>query len=305
MAFNPGLAVLKLIAAFAVVWIHFGLGGGRLTSWSVPLFVFLSFYLTGAPRDGIIRRLGRLARPFLFWSVVTWLVCGAMGVGWSLTALGLQCVTGHTVCPPLYYVVEVLVMTVAFGLIARLKRWREILIGLTLCCWVAQYTGLNHALFGSLGIPFRYTLGRFAELMPSGVLGVLAHDWVGCHPLRFSRRGLHCCAAGVILGLLLSQVLDRGVAGFAYAGVGLVLQAAGLTGAFALVGQRFVGRLAWLKVCGPLSAFVYFSHFVVGWALMRVWQLSSGLMLAVIVFGLCAGAAIVVCRFGWTRRLMF
>lgn len=66
---NYGISLLKIIAAFAVVWAHFGLGMGRLTTWAVPSFVLISFWLTSrviTEGDGTVikKRVQRIVIPF-------------------------------------------------------------------------------------------------------------------------------------------------------------------------------------------------------------------------------------------------
>ena len=71
---NFGIDFLKTLACIGVVSLHFG-GGVKLCVVSVPVFMFLSLFLSAQViqgGSGIASRIIRLYHPFCAWGLIYW-----------------------------------------------------------------------------------------------------------------------------------------------------------------------------------------------------------------------------------------
>lgn len=277
---NYGISLLKIIAAFAVVWAHFGLGMGRLTTWAVPSFVLISFWLTSrviTEGDGsaVKKRVLRFVIPFLFWGFIAWVANGVLSGLWSSKSLALQLTLGHAVCPPLYYLFDVcLIVLILWGLAFYFGSRYVLWSGVICFCLLAQYLGLNAWTFGDLAEPYRYPLGRLVELLPYGALGLCLRN------PRFSYKWL----IGVLFGLGVYKFVDCRVEGFGYNGIGLMIETVCICSFFIALGQKFSERLPKASRFDILSGGVYFTHYIIGSCFVACTDLREGALLVAIIF---------------------
>ena len=105
--YNSGIDVLKVLACFGVVLLHFG-HDVKVATLSVPIFMFVSTYLCarlfteGTWRELFIR-LRRLYVPFVVWGVSYWLMFCLFNRSFDIVVLIKQLAIGAPACPVLYF----------------------------------------------------------------------------------------------------------------------------------------------------------------------------------------------------------
>lgn len=195
---NIGLDLLRILMSFGVVLCHFwhvdlhGPAGvwaffDQLKGLAVPVFMLMTFLLSARrfeAADGVWlkRRLVRLWKPFLFWSVIAWCVaqvlfaCSGMhkvDVGDLLLQLLLG--ANNNVSGQFWFHSNLIMLTIGFFVLFRSVRRDRILptlVVLTLIGFTFQYTKLNLLCFGNLPSGVRQPFGRLCATVPFACLGL-------------------------------------------------------------------------------------------------------------------------------------
>ena len=134
---NIGIDALKAIACAGVVIQHFGGGAwGSVVKFDVPVFMFVSIYLSGntIQRGDIchlMHRMKRLYIPFALWGILYFLTM-CVEHRFSVSDLLLQLTIGVPACPPLYFIFLLAANTVLIFLVARSGRYALAWLGV--CC---------------------------------------------------------------------------------------------------------------------------------------------------------------------------
>lgn len=259
--YNYALGALKLIAAFEVVWIHFGKGvfGLRL---AVPVFMFVSFYLLGCRGEfSVGDRARRLLIPFWFWGII-YCVIGVVSEGkFDWARIAYQLTLGSTYCAPLYFVMLMVLFTILVGFVKQ----GVALAGIAVLALVASYCGWNKAFFDATPAPIAYSLGRFAELLPVAVAGLLYGRYVKSWRVSWRLGG---AAIGFMLVVALKFLHWDCDAGFGYSGAVLLVTATALSMLVQTVGEvvgdcrGMLGGM--MKQLLAISSTIYFVHIGVG-----------------------------------------
>ena len=289
MKFNPAIATLKFVACTGVVWIHYGVGGSRLTMFCVPLFMFLAVFLSSKTiwKGDVLdlrKRVRRILVPYVLWSGVCWLVFGVIKGKLSLSRLAWQIIFGHCVCKPLYFMWILAVTTMLLFYIYKCRTRYWILGFLCLGSFILQYLGLHVHMLDACPSEAKYTLGRFIELFPIAVTGL-------AFAVAYERGsvGFYVC-----MMLLIGLVLTAGVKGlglhvfppgFGYGGFLMTLIPASICIVAISAGRESPTWLSWTAILGKLSVGVYLSHIFVGEVILSVSSLQKGFLLSAMVFG--------------------
>lgn len=291
-AYNIPLALLRIAACYAVVSIHFG---NRIPfcEFAVPVFMFLAFYF-GKPLDdwmALGRRLKRLAIPFVFWSGVGFCCRCVVEHSFDVKMLGLQMLFGMPANSPLYFMNLLMAYTVIFFLIHKyaLKCRFAFCFCAIAVSFLLQYTGLNGLMWKTLPLVGEITCGRFVELFPVAVFGIVVRE------LRQQQRHYTMLALGILallLCMLLNGLFSRDVGCvYSYGGVILFLGSIGVSTLLAVVGEKtaFVNSrvVNAVLLLSSLTAGIYYSHKVIGEAIRRAVNL-DGSLLTLAVFVACA-----------------
>lgn len=210
-SYNYGIAFAKAFLSFSVVCCHYWHSDNpdyylvsamyRIRAVAVPIFMIMSFFLAekmfvDTKVHKMKERVWRLLFPYITWAVLYYLgyrVIDALlkfagfsqGLGIEYTYIDLlwQIVFGSDryLCPQLWYLFDLIVLTVVFGVIFLLcnKYSWHIIIVLGIVALGIQYFGINYRLFGGYEYELRYSLGRIAEVFPLACIGLLlAHSKV-------------------------------------------------------------------------------------------------------------------------------
>lgn len=265
--FYPGIEVLRILGAMAVVWAHYGKFRMPVVKFAVPCFVAISFFLgwkmiESKSPERLLRSLSRLAIPFFTWGVVSYLVALALGIKSGIAPLLWQLTLGHSTCMPLYYLLDMALMMAALFAARRFLPARAFwtVVGVLVpACLFFQYSGLNYTAFGGLPFEASFPLGRLAELFPAAV--------AGCAIAASVPRGRGTFAAGAAISAAAVATLLCGFLAvgkeFGYAGIALF---AGTVG-FLAMGAAFTSEnpmLNRIRIVSAATAGVYFIHTIVG-----------------------------------------
>ena len=194
--YNYGLALLRGFACFLVILCHFwkpsSTDGIRwffsyLRGYAVPIFMMMSFMLTQKAlvqheRAWMKDRFERLIFPMTGWALIYWsiyvtydLLMGG-GTQHSINELLWQLVLGSApqLNPPMWYQSDLVYITILFLIIILLfkNKYEYVLLFAGAAGLIVQYSGIN-MVFSPLGYEARYTLGRFAEMLPVAAAGFL------------------------------------------------------------------------------------------------------------------------------------
>ena len=264
---NLLVAMLKIIACYAVVSIHFG-ETLPCAGLAVPIFMFLSFYFTSLNGGGgLPRRIKRLGLPFLFWGIVPFLVhcVFARRIDWM--SLFSQLTAGAPENHPLYFLMLMMLYSILVFPVAKLPSRIEnvSLVVLALLCFVLQYSGLNARIWNALPRWHELLCGRFFELLPAALFGRFVRN---CRN-RFNDRTWVLCGIITILvfGVALWFHLDISPLGYDYQGVPNLLATVGICILCIVIGEhlKFHERIVGLVMSlSGATAGIYYMHQFVG-----------------------------------------
>ena len=308
---NIGIDALKILACFAVVSLHFGNGGyGRRLA--VPIFVFFSCYLWSCrgQKVAVHNRLLRLWIPFIVWGILGLFVYALIARGLSWCDVAWQLTFGYPAAQHLYYLIDLIVMTLAIWAIRHVptKACANLVFAvLVVACLAFQYTGLNYKLCTALHPNMRYTIGRFAELLPCAIVG----DAIG-ESHFIDRRPMHSlvgAAIAFIVAALLFSVHRVMPEGFGYQGVLPLVMAisicvVGITVGEIVARSRYANWMLPIASIGALTPGIYFMHDVVGRAIESLTGLSHSHLLATVVFLISAIIAWALSSNHWTKWMI-
>lgn len=291
----PWVEIARLLATLSVILQHVPAAGCPVNAWligpALAAFFLLAGYFSasrlgdGNSRSWLPRRLWFLLLPYLFWSVLYWLL-----MGMPLSDGTFASVFGLGVCPmltPLWFLRDLMIFTLLAWV---LFRFRIVLYALGLFCLFL------HRWDDSLAWPGPYMFGDF-------VLGImLAASAPGCLnrweklPLSVHGAVLLSAVALVVVNctesFLIPDPAFSGLIILAFFSVGIVVGA---------ISPAWAGRLSrWASG----SFFVYCSHIFVLIVLRGVeccfpslWPAWVWWCLVPVVYGLARGVYLLIGRY--------
>ena len=210
-------------------------------SWDlpVPVFMIMSFYLTGesirqSTREQKKKRLWRLVYPQFGWTIIYYLVYRTSDLIYQtrlihngIWDLFIQMLTGHKYNETMWYQVDLIIITIMFYALFTMfheKTACRILI-FTICgSFVWEYMGWNYALFNSLTRDVKYTLGRFSEVLPYASMGILLDYYNVCKKLQKHKKiSIPLFVVGFFAAVIFKLIIKLPAGrGFGYSGVPLM-----------------------------------------------------------------------------------
>lgn len=337
--YHYGFAIVRTFMCFIVVTCHFWSTEApvwlqplsMLKPFAVPVFMFLSFYLShglimGRDTTRALRRLRRLLLPQIGWAIIYFVVYWVLGallhkeLVTGISDLFWQMLTGHSesLNPTMWFQTDLIILTVLFfGVFRFLSEKTGILVlcGLSLLCLAGQYSGMNYAVFGGMRFELAYPLGRVAETLPVAALGLFAARW---NLLTFRKARSLPVALGAFVLSWVFVVADRqlpltGVDTFGYAGIWKMLYAFSVAVfAYGVDLSRLSDKAK--KAVGFLTDYtlgIYCGHRLVAFFVLNIFEdvlgLSAGqLYICVLIYALNHFACWVVSKlpFQWIRDLV-
>lgn len=264
--------LLRIVLTFLVVNIHIrNVTHGKINFlesygyYAVPLFVTLSFFLmskyfsqTKLTFKVVLSRIKRLFPSLVFWSGVGFLLKPNLV---NIRNIFLQLFTGKVVNTPLYYLNNLIVLTIIFWLITYLptKLRSPLYFAIIFIAFFLEYTGLNTSFFNPMGDEIRKSYGQIVELIKYASLGVLFGILVKKNKKNFVLIGLIGCMI-----LLLSIFNFPQPWGYNYSGLKLFLGTI-LVFSFVLLIDHvnFSEKINKnISILGSYSFGVYLSHYL-------------------------------------------
>lgn len=306
---NCFVAILKVVAAYAVVSIHFGgiLPHARL---AVPIFMFLSFYyVKWGKQGGVQARLRRLALPFVFWSVVPFIVHSIYARKFDIISLLNQLTAGAPENRPLYFLLLMMAFSVVIASLANLPLWAEKcgLISCVAICLILQYTGVNDVIWSKLPRYHSILCGRAVALMPAALCGRLFS--ISRKPFLLKKELGWANISLAVYIVARWQNCDPCPIGYGYQGISILLGALGICSITIIIGERLdLPDSVKMILCPILSATsgIYYMHQFVGHVVAGYLLPAAFPALAVtpLVFSLCLVAVLILYKWKSTRWMV-
>lgn len=292
--FNWGISLIKIWACFCVVSLHFG-GGGVGRRLAVPIFAFLSLYLSGNKLvSGVYRdfqgRALSLYVPFAFWGCMGLVYAFICGKSVGVADILWQFVTGYGVPGQghLYYIIIVILAMAIIGVtVAVGKEWWLCLF--VVLCFVLQYTGVNFKVFNVFHPNSKWLVGRIAELLPSAIAGYMFYRYRS----RLGIKKWLVTAVTIFLASAILYVVELlpQPQGFGYQGLFPCMMACSLCVGIIIAGERFdcipVVVQRGIVGVGSLTNGVYYSHGVIGGLLKEVLGVGGNNFAALMIYIVC------------------
>ncbi len=286
---NKMISLLKIASCYLVVANHFGTGAGleilnkvNACAMGVPIFAFLSFYLTSShfydhDVKWLGKRLKRLYLPVACWSVIYFVIYNLFRYLLkmeliSFKELGYSVITGvsEKLNTPMWFNITMILLTAfLFSVIVGTQNVnkRYFLFVLLIIFIVCQYNGFNTYFFSSAPLEIRGTLGRFNEMAVFGILGLM----YGRNYREFS-NGIKAANIALWIAILGVSFFIPMPEGFGYQGIRLMAQSVVICVLFISIPNIEKQSLIW-KIIIFVSEYtmgVYFIHIGIGWALTKV-----------------------------------
>ena len=327
--YNYGLSLLKIWMSFEVVFTHLwnrkenGLIFLKLfsktTVMAVPVFMFAAFLLSGnmimnRSRDKITSRLRKLYMMNAAWAMVYFLCFIAelviFGKGHFagknffdiVSSLASQLVLAHTLNSPLWFQIDLIVITALFAFIyckfsERTAFYCVMLLGILAV--IFQYSGLNVFIFWRGNGIAKYTPGRICEMIPFAALGILFVKYDVMNRLKV-HRGISVVFFALIWSalLLFGKYIPRPSGGFQYQGLSLILSSVSLAVMFYLLPMDKLPGYAKSAVrnLSRLTPSSYCMHILAGRYIRIIFHVNNGFSFAgcLVVYVVCLALGFVI-----------
>ena len=268
---NYVVAILRLLACYAVISIHFR-PAIPFSNLAVPIFVVLAFTFWH-PSRGLGHRIMRLLIPYITWGIVG---CGIRFIrdrSFDYKILLTQLTCGQGGNSPLYFLLLVMILSACVYTLHRMtKHWIVALWIFAIISIILQYSGMNVNIFnnGRFGDYYSTTFGRLAEFVPYVALGSNVGDRIqrcnGVLNLKpylhmYERRIIWIVVGSVVL-LLVDSMYD--VKGFGYSGVSnfiAVVTIIIVTFSIKVRGSKCLRGCFWLST---FTGGIYYVHKLIG-----------------------------------------
>ncbi len=174
-----GIDILKLLLSYLVVHLHiesFVTGSPfspiyYLGWFAVPLFVLIYFYFVGV--DLSIARIYRLLLPFVFWSIIGFLLNPDLI---TVKYLLRQLITGTAVDAPLYYLLSIIWASILyktiFGYVSKSKHLLLAILA-SVIILLLEVTGVVSTLLSFIPIQINFFVARTIEIIKYAGLGIV------------------------------------------------------------------------------------------------------------------------------------
>ena len=306
--YNWGIAILRVLLAFAVVGGHFSSGSYLfkvISPLAVPCFMFLSFvfferHLGLGKRSYFIERLKRLVIPYVVWPLIYLFVYSGLyalfnedflGRDWK-TSFFFQVLFGHSILPVLWFHWCLILLTVTVYCCSFLPKvvLATSLFFIVFLSFLFQYSGFND-IFADFRFELKYPLGRFVEMLPYCIVGCALGSFLTSRfcDVKLRVRAL-ICFFSIIAFFVFSFVPEHSLrSDYGYAGCVLFLKTLSVAAFFwfAPIGDSIEVHpavKAILKVATRYTMGIYCLHFMIGQAVNRLSFVSNGILKCLIIY---------------------
>ena len=288
---NIGADLLRIIACYMVVSIHFG-STLPCADFAVPCFFALSFVFLSLNLsvNELNKRLLRLYIPFAFWGCAGFVMRCLRDHSLQFRYLVMQLFFGQTCNLMLWFVSVLMIVTIFMVALQKINLcgyWWA--LGMVfLLSFVFEFVGLNFRFCSKLPSAMSMTVGRIVEMLPYAVLGIVI---VKCGERWLSGRIALVVAGSLFLCGLVLRVFGVEIPyqGFGYGGVVRFVGVAGVVILFVCVLRRFAycfdNMRCIINHMAGCTAGVYYMHKLVGESIRRFLWEGDDIFLTAIVVG--------------------
>lgn len=236
---NYGICLLRIVMCFEVIIAHFYHETNVpflmkpfviISGYAVPCFMIVAFYFSASIfiNSDITKyknRMYRLVVPHVGWSIIYFFVLNVIalienGDPCTLKALFLQLLFGHSIIASMWFMVNLIWITILFFAISKTKlNFTYALLIILIICLLIQYSGLTLPLY-NLGFNLSYPVGRIFCMIPCASLGVILYKYNLLE--RLKRHSVYAFVLSVG-GMAFSIVLNSKPEGFGYSGISALL----------------------------------------------------------------------------------
>ena len=192
---NIGVEILRIYLSFLVVNSHCYQSSKNIkyiiikilkNGLHVPTFFIISFFyfkitLISRNINKFKKRFERLLIPYLFWPLINWLTNNLIMFFFnvklrnSFRDLKSQLLTGHCFNGVFWFQWNLIFVVFIFIIIELIyhKYLIYIFINFELLAYLFQYSQYNYKVFSKMNFEQKYTLGRFAEIIPFSISGFI------------------------------------------------------------------------------------------------------------------------------------
>ena len=289
--------------------------------WAVPVFMFMSFILTSEifitrNSNKISKRFKKLILTQILWCIIPFVIYVIAKIAFGkgifkemntyeiIFAFFKQLILAQSFNNPLWFQFDLIFLTLLFAVIYyrannHISFW---LIVLTFAAYFLQYSGINFMLFGNLPPSLKWILGRFSEMIPFAVAGLLFGEYKILDKLA-SRKytSIIICALLLFSATLPKKIFKLELAqiaapGFMYQGIFLLLAAIFMTIIFYLTPfEKLPATL--LKIIKKISSYilgVYCMHIFVGRFVSYIFPEDSEFTACILIYCVCIFISFVI-----------
>lgn len=223
--------------------------------------------------------------------------------GHNFIDLLTQLMLGYPCNRPLYFMLILALLSLMVWGAMRLSATKAnvLLLLLVVVCFGLQYSGVNKNLCCIFTEDISYVIGRIVELAPYAVLGCFIRELELNSPVKIMRSlAFFSFAFGLLLYIPFAV---RNPAGFGYAGLNLFFVVAGFVMFLVTLRLRVRVNEDLFRVLGNCSILIYFTHILVGHLLKSCAGLQQGYSMALAVFSLSTGLALLLMRIPLVRKV--
>jgi fucose 4-O-acetylase-like acetyltransferase len=252
-----------------------------LRSYAVPVFMFMSFFLTQKnflkkDKNYAAHRIFKLAVPHFAWAFIYFFAYKFHEFVLhtkiaTLKDFALQIFLGHSrvLDAVLWFQVNLIALTILFFAVFYFlseKSGTILLIFFSFVALILQYSGINQKIFGGMEFEFCYPLGRFSEMLPVATCGFLVSRF-GLEKI-FRRRGINLLFFFALSSAAIFSEMKFGLSGrgFGYSGVWKILAGYAITSfAFNCDFEKFTKKFPRSsEIITRYTQGIYCSHLFVG-----------------------------------------
>ena len=292
--YNIGIALLKIIMCFEVVFVHtknFAHISNanfiikllyNFAFSAVPIFMILSFVFTdfkeiANDKNKFKKRLVRLLLPQILWTIIYFIIYKLLDYKYSVGLIHsnsdflYQLFLGHAYNQTLWFQIDLIALTLVFGFVFWLfdeKKAIKISIMLGILSLFLQYSFINSRLFDNIIFKtdylkdyITYPIGRFFEMVPFAVLGLLISYFKIFERLLKYKWFI---ISNSIIGILFLSIFNifSSIPGYGYQGIKLIFMSLLLVIAFYLIPFKSTENILikFIIQISKRTMGVYFAH---------------------------------------------
>ena len=241
----------------------------------VPIFYIMSFYfcynlISTKNIPKIKLRFERIVIPYFIWPIFIFLINNYL-LNFiskiSLNDLLLQLLYGHKYNPVFWFQYDLIIVTIIFSISSLLFYKFSIffLINLEIISFYFQYSNNNYILFSNLPFYKKYTLGRFAEIIPYCVSGYI-FGYLKISIISKKFRFTYIYIFFILLLFFIKYNIFAYVQGFSYQGFKLYAISLSVFIIFLLFPSQIITNntlIIFMKFLSNYTSGVYYLHFCV------------------------------------------